>query len=164
MQDPHDAQDCLPGRRASVALAVTAADTAIALRSGDVPVLASPRVVALAEQAAVLALDGALPPERTSVGAWVELEHREPTRVGETVTAEAVLLGVHGRRLEFSVSVVDEAGTEVAHLRHRRVMVNRARFSGGSGGHDDADAHTDGRGAETGDEAPPQAADDRASR
>jgi predicted thioesterase len=39
-----------------------------------------------------------------------------------------VLLGVHGRRLEFSVSVRDEQDQEVAHLRHRRVIVSRARF------------------------------------
>jgi fluoroacetyl-CoA thioesterase len=123
-------RDCMPGRRATVTLTVGEADTALAMRSGDVPVLASPRVVALAEQAAVQAMDGALEEGRTSVGGWVELEHSEPTRVGETVAAEAVLLGVHGRRLEFSVSVRNEAGDEVAHLRHRRVIVSRDRFLG----------------------------------
>lgn len=120
-------EGCNPGRRAEVTLTVTDEDTALAMGSGDVPVLASPRVVALAEQASVRALDGSLPEGKTSVGAWVELEHVVPSRVGVTVVADAVLIGVHGRRLEFSVSVRED-GEEVAHVRHRRVVVSRARF------------------------------------
>jgi fluoroacetyl-CoA thioesterase len=73
------------------------------------------------------ALGDTLPEGKTSVGSWVEVEHLAPSRVGETVAAEAVLLGVHGRRLEFSVSVRED-GEEVAHVRHRRVVVSRARF------------------------------------
>lgn len=123
-----EVEGCNPGRKASVSLEVGPEDTAIAMGSGDVPVLASPRVVALAEQAAVRALGSCLPQGKTSVGAWVEMEHLQPTPVGGTVTAEATMLGVHGRRLEFSVTVHDDAGAEVAHLRHRRVIVSRARF------------------------------------
>lgn len=120
--------ECLPGRRASVNLVVGEDDTALHLGSGDVPVLATPRVLALAEQACVHAIDGVLPDGRTSVGAWAEIEHRAPSFVGEAVAAQAVLLGVHGRRLEFSVSVM--AGEEeVAHVRHHRVIVQRARFT-----------------------------------
>lgn len=124
----HDDEGCLPGRRCRIALTVGEADTAIAMGSGDVPVLASPRVVALAEQAAVEAIKGTLEEGKTSVGAWVELEHSAPSRIGETVTAEATLLGVHGRKLEFSVTVRNEAGEEIAHLRHRRVIVTREKF------------------------------------
>lgn len=120
-------QDCTPGRRASIELVVEESDTALAMRSGDVPVLASPRVVALAEQAAVAAVMEVMPAGKTSVGAWVELEHLLPSRVGERVVAEAVLLGVHGRRLEFSISV-KSGDEEVAHMRHRRVVVSRSRF------------------------------------
>jgi fluoroacetyl-CoA thioesterase len=118
---------CSPGRRARVSLTVAEQDTALAMHSGEVPVLATPRVLALAEEAAVTALQDCLPEGKTSVGSWVELEHLLPTHVGETVTADAVLLGVHGRRLEFSVAVLcgDE---EVAHIRHRRVVVSRSRF------------------------------------
>jgi predicted thioesterase len=112
-----------------VELVVAEADTALAMGSGDVPVLASPRVLALAEQAAVRAIGACLPEDKTTVGAWVELAHRTPTPVGRTVVAEAVLLGVHGRRLEFTISVSDGA-EEIAHVRHRRVIVDRARFIG----------------------------------
>ncbi len=121
--------DCSPGRRAQVELVVTEADTALAIGSGDVPVLATPRVLALAEQAAVQAIGQCLPEGKTSVGSWVELEHRTPTPIGRTVVAEAVLLGVHGRRLEFTIAVRD-GDEEVAHVRHRRVIVSRERFTG----------------------------------
>lgn len=125
MSDHHP--DCRPGRRATVSFEVTEADTALAMGSGDVAVLATPRVLALAEQAAVQALGACLPEGKTSVGAWVELEHLLPSRVGQTVQAEAVLMGVHGRRLEFSISVTSD-GEEVAHCRHHRVLVSRSRF------------------------------------
>lgn len=118
---------CRPGRRATLELTVTDEDTALAMGSGDVAVLATPRVLALGERAAVRALGDCLPEGKTSVGSWVEVSHLAPSRVGETVSAEAVLLGVHGRRLEFSIRVTSK-GEEVAHLRHRRVIASRSRF------------------------------------
>lgn len=120
--------ECRPGRRATLEMTVTEDDTALAMGSGDVAVLATPRVLALGERAAVQALGHCLPDGKTSVGSWVEIEHLAPSRVGDTVTAEAVLLGVHGRRLEFSVSVTSQGGEEVAHLRHRRIIASRSRF------------------------------------
>lgn len=125
-----DLADCRPGLRASVDLVVGDEDTAAALGSGDVAVLATPRVLALAEQAAVAALGDCLPDEMTSLGAWAEIEHHAPSRVGERVTAEATLIGVHGRRLEFSVSVTNEH-EEIAHLRHHRSVARRSRFEEG---------------------------------
>ncbi len=123
-----EVEGCSPGRRATVELVVGESDTALAMGSGDVQVLASPRVLALAEQAAVRALGDCLPEGKTSVGAWGELEHLKPTPIGRAVFAEAVLLGVHGRRLEFTITVRDDEGDEVAHVRHHRVIVGRARF------------------------------------
>jgi fluoroacetyl-CoA thioesterase len=119
---------CIPGRRASVDLHVSDEDTAVALGSGDVDVLGTPRVLAIAEQASLHALGDCLGPELTTVGSWVEIEHKVPSRVGEDVRADAVLLGVHGRRLEFSVTITSD-GTEIAHVRHRRTIVERAKFA-----------------------------------
>jgi len=120
--------DLEPGRSATATMTVTEADTAIALRSGDVPVLGSPRVVALAEEAAVAVVAGSLPEDRTSVGVSVTLDHNAPSRVGETVTAEATVELVDGRKLQFAISVRNAAGVEVASLRHRRVVVARDSF------------------------------------
>ena len=120
---------CTPGRRASVTLEVTEEHTAKAMRSGDVHVLATPRVLAMGEHAATSAMDGCLEPHLTTVGSWGEIEHTAPSKVGATVTAEAVLIGVHGRRLEFSIHVTD-GDTQVAHIKHRRVIVERRKFGG----------------------------------
>jgi predicted thioesterase len=89
-------------RRARVRLEVFEADTAITLRSGDVPVLATPRVVALCEEAAYAALADMLEPDRTSVGTWIELEHLAPSPIGAEVVAEATLTRADGRRLQFA--------------------------------------------------------------
>jgi predicted thioesterase len=116
-----------PGLTASVTLVVAEADTALALRSGDVPVLATPRVIALAEQASVEAIANELPEGRTTVGYQVQLAHLTPTPVGGTVVVEATLEQVEGRRLTFRVSVNDARGL-VAAGRITRVIVERARF------------------------------------
>jgi predicted thioesterase len=116
-----------PGLSAAVELVVTDDDTALALRTGDVPVLATPRVVTLAEEATVQAVDGQLGDGTTSVGYRVQLDHLAPTAVGGTVRAEATLEAIEGRRLTFRVSVSDGHGL-VAAGRITRVIVERARF------------------------------------
>jgi fluoroacetyl-CoA thioesterase len=116
-----------PGLTATVTLVVAEADTALALKSGDVPVLGTPRVIALAEQATVEAIQGELPEGRTTVGYQVQLAHLTPTAVGGTVVAEATLEQVEGRRLTFRVAVNDARGL-VAAGRITRVVVERARF------------------------------------
>ncbi|HKT03314.1 MAG TPA: thioesterase [Rugosimonospora sp.] len=115
------------GRAGRVELRVTAADTAEALGSGDVPVLGTPRVLALAEEATVAATAGTLPDGATTVGTRVELAHLIATPVGATVVAEAVLSTVDGRRLEFAVTV-HHGATVVARGRVERAVVDRSRF------------------------------------
>ena len=116
-----------PGLAARVELVVTDADTAVAAHSGDVAVLATPRIVALCEEAAVAALDGLLQPGETTVSMRVQLDHLTPTSVGETVVATVKLEKVEGRRLKFSVSVADARGL-VAAGKVTRVVVVRDRF------------------------------------
>jgi fluoroacetyl-CoA thioesterase len=90
------------GQRASVSAVVADADTAISAGSGDVPVLATPRLLALAEAAAVAAIAPHLVPGMTSVGTSASLEHRRASPVGAEVVVEAELTEVDGRRLMFS--------------------------------------------------------------
>jgi predicted thioesterase len=108
-------------------LLVDDADTALAIGSGDVPVLATPRIVALAEQASVAAVVEALEPGTTTVGYEVQLTHLSPTPVGGKVVAEATLETIEGRRLTFRVAVNDARGL-VAAGRITRVVVARDRF------------------------------------
>ena len=116
-----------PGLSAAVELVVTDSDTALALKTGDVPVLATPRVVTLAEEATVNAVEGELAEGTTSVGYRVQLDHLAPTAVGGKVRAEATLESIEGRRLTFRVSVNDGHGL-VAAGRITRVIVERTRF------------------------------------
>ena len=118
---------CDPGLKLARQLEVGPDQTAEALGSGDVPVLGTPALLALAEGACVDAIADDLPEGETSVGTWAEIDHLQATPVGDTVCAHATLIGHHGRRLEFSV-VVDHEGETVAKIRHRRVLVDRARF------------------------------------
>jgi predicted thioesterase len=101
-------------------------DTAAALGSGDLPVLATPRVLAWLEEATCAALD--LEAHRTSVGTRVEVEHVAASPVGATVTATADLVHEDGRLLRFRVAAHDGHGTLVAHGEVRRVVVDRERF------------------------------------
>ncbi|RYY50089.1 MAG: thioesterase [Actinomycetales bacterium] len=113
-------------RSASVTHTVGDADTAAALGSGDLPVLATPRALAWLEAATCAALD--LDDSRTSVGTRVEVEHIAASPVGATITATADLVHEDGRLLRFRVAAHDGHGTLVAHGEVRRVVVDRARF------------------------------------
>ena len=126
MQPAFDAASWV-GAVTRVQLIVTDADTAQALGSGDVPVLATPRLLALAEAATVGATATRLPPGTTTVGTRIELDHRAGTAIGRTVMAEARLAKTDGRRLYFEI-VVREGDTVVAEGRVERVVVDRQRF------------------------------------
>lgn len=116
-----------PGLSATVTLTVTDADTAVALGSGSVPVLGTPRVVALCEEACVAALAASTGVGRTTVGSKISIEHLAPTPVGGVVEASAVLEKVEGRRLTFTVSVSDERSL-VAAGRIVRISVDEDAF------------------------------------
>jgi fluoroacetyl-CoA thioesterase len=118
---------CDPGLKLDRKLTVEHEHTALSLGSGDVPVLGTPTLLALAEGACVDAIRDDLPDGQTSVGTWAEIEHLKATPVGHEVCAHATLIGHHGRRLEFNV-LVEDAGDTVAKVRHRRVLVDRERF------------------------------------
>jgi fluoroacetyl-CoA thioesterase len=116
------------GLQASVHLVVSDADTARAVGSGDVPVLATPRLLALAEAATVAAVSGHLEAGQTSVGTRIQLEHLRASAVGATVTVRAQLAHVDGRLLRFEVAAEDSGGQAVGHGQVTRVVVDRDRF------------------------------------
>jgi predicted thioesterase len=117
-----------PGDFASVSATVIETDTARALGSGDVDVLGTPRVLALAEAATVRAAASSLAPGQTTVGTHVELDHLAPSPVGATVRAEARLVDRTARRLTFEVRVTQD-GRPVATGRVIRAIVDRDRFA-----------------------------------
>lgn len=116
-----------PGLHGSAKLVVGDADTAIALQSGNVPVLGTPRLIALCEEATLVAVAELLPTGQTSVGMRVQIDHLAPMHVGSSVAAEATLERIEGRRLTFTVSVSDHCGL-VAAGKITRVIVETDRF------------------------------------
>lgn len=125
--------DLSPGLAAVIDHVVIPSDTSASMGTSDVPVLSTPRIILLAEQAIAAALDGRLEPGMSAVEHRVELSHLAPTRVGAVVRAEAVLEAVEGRRLIFRASITDPHGL-VAAGRFTRVQVSTAEFLERAGG------------------------------
>jgi fluoroacetyl-CoA thioesterase len=115
------------GTSESVSLVVSDADTALAIGSGDVAVLGTPRVVGLCEEAAVGALAGQLPDGATSVGTHVSIDHLIATAVGGTVTAIATVTRVQDKKISFDIELL-EGNRTAARGTHTRFIVDRVRF------------------------------------
>jgi predicted thioesterase len=117
------------GESATLEFTVTEDDTAVALGSGSLEVLATPRMLAWCEAATCAAVDQDLPNERTSVGTRVQLEHVGASAVGAVVRVTATVAYVDGRLVRFQVAA--EQGPDqqvVAHGEVTRVVVDRDRF------------------------------------
>jgi predicted thioesterase len=115
------------GLKNSVAQVVTEIDTAVAVGSGSLKVLATPKLIALVEKAAADLLEKNLSPEMTSVGTLVNFEHTAPTPVGMKISAEVEISEIDGRKIIFKVAAFDEVG-EIGRGRHERFIVNREKF------------------------------------
>lgn len=107
---------------------VTDADTAVAVGSGDVPVLATPRLIAWMEAVTVRCAGPALAEGQTTVGAAIRVEHRRPTPVGDVVEIAARRISTVDRRITFAVRAIDGSGQVAATGEIERVVVDRARF------------------------------------
>ena len=117
------------GLTGSTTTVVTDGDTARAVGSGEVQVLAPPRAPARPDAPTRAALEGELDDDTTTVGTRVELDHLLPSPVGAEVTATAELVEVTARRLTFDVRVT-AAGDLLATARITRAVVPRSRFPG----------------------------------
>ena len=108
-------------------LTVTDAVTAVAIGSGDMPVLATPAMMALMENAAMLAVADHLPEGCTTVGGHISASHLKPSKVGDTVTATATVTRVEGKKIEFKVEA-HCGGTLLGEGTHLRFIVDREKF------------------------------------
>ncbi len=115
------------GLKNSVAQVVTENDTAVAVGSGSLKVLATPKLIALVEKAAADLAEKVLPPEFTSVGTLINFEHTAPTPLNLKYRAEVEIAEIDGRKIIFEVTTFDERG-EIGRGRHERFIVNREKF------------------------------------
>lgn len=108
---------------------VSSVDTARAMGSGDLDVLATPRLIAWMEALTARQASGLLRAGQTSVGTSVRIRHRLPSRVGDAVeiTADQAVVGDRGRLL-FHVCARNTAGEVVAEGELERAIVDRERF------------------------------------
>jgi predicted thioesterase len=115
------------GLKNSASTKVGAGNTAAAMGSGDLPVFATPAMIALMENTAAQAVRGELSEGSTTVGTVVNVMHARATGLGDTVTATAELREIEGRKLIFHVSASDSKGI-IGEGIHERVIVDTQRF------------------------------------
>lgn len=108
-------------------LTVTDAVTAVRMGSGDMPVLATPAMMALMENAAMLAVADELPEGSTTVGGHIASSHLRPSKIGDVVRAVAEVTKVDGRKIEFKVSAYS-GDVLLGEGTHLRFVVDRERF------------------------------------
>lgn len=95
--------------------------------SGDLPVLATPMMMALMENAAMLCVADELEDGSSTVGGQISSSHLKPTGLGKTVTATAKLISAEGRKLKFKVSASDEGGL-IGEGEHLRFIIDKEKF------------------------------------
>lgn len=115
------------GLTGRTSLVVRGQDLASAYGNPGVEVLSSMTLMTLLEQACLACLEGLLNPDQMCVGARMEMDHLAPTPEGFTVTAQAELQEVQGRKLVFAVSAHDGVD-QVARAVHVRYIVDRQKF------------------------------------
>ena len=108
-------------------LTVTEDVTAMVIGSGDMPVLATPMMMALMENAAMLAVKDYLPEGLTTVGGHIESSHLKPSKIGDVVRAEAEVIKVEGKKIEFKVTAYS-GETLLGEGTHLRFVVDREKF------------------------------------
>lgn len=92
------------------------------------PVLATPVMIMMMENAALNAIKPYLDAGESAVGTHVDVVHRAPTPAGRSVTAYAEVIKSEGRRIEFLIEAKD--GTEeIGTGTHERMVIDLATFS-----------------------------------
>jgi len=116
------------GATATISCQVSSDDIAQTLGTGDVPVLASSRLLTWAEDATCAAIDADLDKSQTSVGTKLQLDHKQASPLNATVSVRADLIRVDGRLLEFEIRAEHNDGQVVGRGKVTRMVVDRQRF------------------------------------
>ncbi|MBR2800250.1 MAG: thioesterase family protein [Oscillospiraceae bacterium] len=117
----------VPGLKGSASVRVIHENTAAVVGSGSLEVFATPMMIALMENAALNTVKPFLAEGEATVGTEISVTHDAPTPIGETVTAEAELIAVDRRKLQFQVQA--RVGDEIIGKgTHTRFIINEERF------------------------------------
>lgn len=116
-----------PNSQGEISEVVVLDNTAIKMGSGKSPVYATPALVALMENAAILACESQLPEGYNTVGIAISVKHLAATPIGLTVTAKATLVEQDRKKLFFKIEAFDDAG-KVGEATHDRFIIESAPF------------------------------------
>ena len=100
------------------------ADTAESYSSGMKNLLASPRLMHMAIEASIHAIDIHLPQEYISVGVFTEFTHTAPTGLGMHVAVRATIREIDEHEIVLELKATDDLGS-IGHGTHRRSIVHR---------------------------------------
>ena len=115
------------GIKGAQSVDVVEENTAMAMGSGDLPVFATPAMVALIEKTASISVAPYLELGSSTVGTHLDIAHSSATPIGMTVVCETELVEIDRRRLVFSVRVYDQK-CEVGSGTHERFVVDSQKF------------------------------------
>ena len=116
-----------PGASAEVRHRVVTENLVSFRKPGMPPVLSSPWLLQIIEDAAFAAVAAHLDRGEASVGVGFDFEHLAPTPCGETVVATARVTEVDGRRVTLEVEARDSQAT-IARGTHVRAVIDLAKF------------------------------------
>ncbi len=116
------------GSKNIIEIAVTKNDTARVFGSGELEVLATPRMVALMEECAYKCIASELDEGQSTVGTLMNVKHLSATPVGMRAWAEAEVTEVDGRRIVFSVKAYDDSGL-IGEGTHERFIIFAEKFT-----------------------------------
>jgi len=105
---------------------VTAEMTAEKAGSGYLPVFSTPSLIALMENTAMQLVP--LSEGESSVGVSIEVKHIKASTIGETITCDAVLTSIDGRKYNFDLTAHDSYGDMVGEGKHQRVVIHVEKF------------------------------------
>lgn len=108
---------------------VTPAQSAETMGSGNLPVFATPALVALMENAAMLSVASLLATTESTVGSHIDVKHLAPTSIGATVSATALLEKIEGRKLTFQITA-HEGDKKIGTATHIRYIIDVKQFLG----------------------------------
>ena len=117
----------IKGITAQITRTITEEATAEKVKSGSLPVLATPVLSAAMEETACKALAPFLSDHETTVGGSISLIHKAPTLPGHTITVTATVTEVRGKKISFHITASDENG-DIGEADHDRFLVDSVKF------------------------------------
>ena len=91
------------------------------------PVLATPVMIMVMENAALNAIKPYLDAGESALGTRVDVRHLAATPAGRRVTGEAKVTSVDGRRIEYSIRATD-GNEEIGRGTHERIVIQPSKL------------------------------------